>query len=75
MDSFRNSLTSSGVLALALCKCPIFGKVSKEDISKLEEVGFTERDILDINQITSYFAYVNRTADGLGVPLEDFFGK
>jgi hypothetical protein len=27
-------------------------------------------DILDVNLITSYFAYVNRIADGLGIALE-----
>jgi uncharacterized peroxidase-related enzyme len=48
------------------------GKVTKLDIENLKSVGFNERDILDINQITAYFAYVNRVADGLGVPLEDF---
>jgi uncharacterized peroxidase-related enzyme len=49
------------------------GKVNENDIRALKLVGFTERDILDINQITSYFAYVNRIAEGLGVPLEDFW--
>lgn len=30
-------------------------------------------DILDINQITGYFAFVNRLADGLGVELEPYW--
>lgn len=46
-------------------------KMTKEDIEDLKLVGFSERDILDINQIVCYFAYVNRLADGLGVPLEE----
>lgn len=48
-------------------------KMQKSDIDELIKVGFTEKDILDINQITCYFAYVNRLADGLGVPLENFW--
>ncbi len=31
--------------------------------------------ILDVNQVTGYYAYVNRLADGLGVELEDFWGE
>ena len=29
--------------------------------------GLSDRDVLDVNQVTGYFAYVNRVADGLGV--------
>ncbi len=43
------------------------------DVKILREHGFSDRAILDINQITAYYAYVNRLADGLGVPLEDFW--
>tara|TARA_B100000929_G_scaffold290583_1_gene284699 strand:- start:857 stop:1060 length:204 start_codon:yes stop_codon:yes gene_type:complete len=42
------------------------------DINKLREVGFTDRDILDIVEVTAYYAYVNRLADGLGVTIEDW---
>ena len=45
----------------------------EEDVKILREHGFSDRAILDINQITGYYAYVNRLADGLGVPLEDFW--
>jgi uncharacterized peroxidase-related enzyme len=48
-------------------------KMEKSDIEELKAVGFSEKDILDINQIIGYFAYVNRLADGLGVPLEGFW--
>jgi len=43
------------------------------DVVALREAGFPDADILDINQITGYYAYVNRLADGLGVELEDFW--
>lgn len=40
------------------------------DVEALREVGWTDRDILEIAEVTSYYAYVNRIADGLGVELE-----
>lgn len=45
------------------------------DVQKLRDVGFADADILDINQISGYFAFVNRLADGLGVELESFWGS
>ena len=49
--------------------------VATEDIDYLRAVGFDERAILDICQLTAYYAYVNRLADGLGIKLEDFWGN
>jgi alkylhydroperoxidase family enzyme len=43
------------------------------DVRALRQVGFSDAAILDINQVTSYYAYVNRLADGLGVELEGFW--
>jgi len=40
------------------------------DVAALRNAGFDDRAILDINQVTGYYAYVNRMADGLGVALE-----
>ncbi len=51
------------------------GEMTRDDVAALTTAGFTEPDILDINQITGYFAYVNRLADGLGVPLEGFWDE
>ena len=45
----------------------------KEDVENLQQAGFVDDEILDINQITGYFAFVNRLADGLGVELESFW--
>lgn len=47
--------------------------MAEADVQTLREHGFSDRAILDINQITAYYAYVNRIADGLGVPLEEFW--
>ncbi len=44
--------------------------VGQVDIEALREAGFDDRAILDIAQITAYFAFVTRMADGLGVELE-----
>lgn len=45
-------------------------KMGRDDVDSLREVGFTDEDILAIAEITSYYAFVNRIADGLGVGLE-----
>ncbi len=45
------------------------------DVERLQEAGFEDVDILNINQITGYFAFVNRLADGLGVELESLWGS
>ena len=44
--------------------------VGRADVEALREVGFSDRDVLEIAEVTAYFAYVNRIADGLGVELE-----
>lgn len=44
---------------------------SKEDVEKLKNVGYSDRAILDISQITSYFNFVNRIVLSLGVSMED----
>ena len=40
------------------------------DLEPMRAAGLSDREILDVNLITSYFAYVNRVADGLGIALE-----
>ena len=41
-----------------------------EDIIDLRSSGFTDGEILEINQVVSYFNYVNRSVVGLGVSTE-----
>ncbi len=41
--------------------------IVKADFSALKTAGFSEGEILEINQVTSYFNYVNRSVIGLGV--------
>jgi uncharacterized peroxidase-related enzyme len=42
-------------------------RVTPEDIDGLRAHGFDDRAILQINLIASYFNFINRVADGLGV--------
>jgi uncharacterized peroxidase-related enzyme len=42
-------------------------KVTPEDLDRLRSLGFDDRAILQINLIASWFNYINRVADGLGV--------
>lgn len=42
-------------------------RVTPEDLERLRQAGFDDRGILQINLIASWFNYINRVADGLGV--------
>ena len=46
--------------------------ITGEDVGTLREAGFSDIDILHIVEVVGYFAYANRIADGLGIPLEDW---
>jgi uncharacterized peroxidase-related enzyme len=41
--------------------------ISQKDVKQLQDAGFSDGEILEINQVTSYFCYVNRVVVGLGV--------
>jgi len=42
-------------------------RMERSDVEALRGVGFDDRAILQIAQITGFFAYLNRVADGIGV--------
>ncbi len=42
-------------------------EIVEKDIEDLRKTGFSDGEILEINQVTSYFNYVNRMVVGLGV--------
>lgn len=42
-------------------------QITAEDLQRLRQVGFDDRGILQMNLIASWFNYINRVADGLGV--------
>jgi uncharacterized peroxidase-related enzyme len=73
VEDFRSAEISAAdramlVYADKLTRTP--AAMTKADVVALRDAGFDDRAILDINQVTGYFAYVNRLADGLGVELE-----
>ncbi len=41
--------------------------LTQADVARLRTAGFEDGEILEINQVTAYFAYANRTVLGLGV--------
>jgi uncharacterized peroxidase-related enzyme len=43
---------------------------TKLDVELLQKAGWSDRAILDLTLVISYFAFVNRIAEGLGVELE-----
>jgi len=44
--------------------------IAQDEIDALRAVGLSDREILDIAQVASYFAYANRIVLGLGAALE-----
>lgn len=46
--------------------------VTEDDVRRLRDRGFSDSDILHIAEVVAYYAYANRIADGLGIPLEDW---
>ena len=54
--------------ALKLTSTP--WEITEADAEALRAGGFTDRDIVDADQVVAYYNYVNRVAEGLGVELE-----
>jgi alkylhydroperoxidase family enzyme len=42
-------------------------RITPEHIERLRQTGFDDRAIVQINLLASWFNYINRVADGLGV--------
>ena len=60
----------AGLCAYAekLTLCP--GEVSQNEVQALRVLGLNDRAIHDAAQVISYFNYISRVAEGLGVDLE-----
>lgn len=54
--------------AKALTRTP--ETLTSADIEGLREAGLSDGEILELNQVTAYFAYANRTVLGLGISTE-----
>ena len=67
-----SSLTTKEIAALdhaaMLTKTP--KAIRESHITALRDAGWDDGEILEINQVTAYFAYANRTVLGLGVSTE-----
>ncbi|HEX6222607.1 MAG TPA: hypothetical protein VF115_16070 [Acidimicrobiia bacterium] len=46
-----------------------------DDIGKLREAGFDDEGISSATQVIAYFNYINRIAEGLGVPFEEWLTR
>jgi len=44
--------------------------VTSADVQRLRDAGLSDRAINDATQVISFFNYINRIADGLGIDLE-----
>ena len=64
------SVADREMLAYAVKLTHVPWEMVEQDVVLLRESGFSDGAILDINQVTGYYAYVNRLADGLGVEIE-----
>jgi uncharacterized peroxidase-related enzyme len=64
-----NPFTASEQAALGYAKKLTLtpGAIDQSDVGKLRSAGLKDGQILEINQVTAYFAYANRTVTGLGV--------
>ena len=45
--------------------------LERKHIEELRDAGFTDGEILELNQVVGYFNYANRTVLGLGVSIEE----
>lgn len=59
------------LLAFAVKLTAAPATMSQNDVAGLRAEGFDDRAVSDAVQIVSYFNYINRVADGLGVDLEE----
>lgn len=55
--------------ALALTHRP--AEMTRAHLQPMRDAGLSDAEVFDANQVVSYFAYVNRMVDGLGVELEE----
>lgn len=71
-NEYDNLFDKGQVLALEyarkLTESP--GAMSEEDAIQLKSAGWSDGELLEINQVTAYFNYANRTVLGLGVTTD-----
>ena len=50
-------------------------EITSSHIDDLRQAGFSDRAIHDAVQVISYFNYINRVADGLGVDRKEWMAE
>jgi uncharacterized peroxidase-related enzyme len=78
IEALRRDYRTAPITEQELVMCDYVVKVTKDavqcspaDLDKLREVGFDDKGILQITLIASWFNYINRVADALGVGREN----
>ena len=51
------------------------GEITQLDYKELQKNNFNDKAISEIVQVISYFNYINRVADGLGLEPEEFIDE
>ena len=51
------------------------GEITQLDYRELQKNNFDDKAISEIVQVISYFNYINRVADGLGLEPEEFIDE
>ena len=51
------------------------GEITQIDYKELQKNNFDDKAISEIVQVISYFNYINRVADGLGLEPEEFIDE
>ena len=68
-DAFDARETCALKYAAALTERP--WTVTQAMVDGMREAGYDDGEVLEINQVSAYFAYANRTTLGLGTTTED----
>ena len=50
-------------------------RVERDDLERMRALGFDDDALVEVNQVTGFFAWCIRTVQGLGVELEDFWDE
>jgi len=78
IEALRHDYRAAPITEQERVMCDYVVKVTKDavqcsraDLDKLRAVGFDDKGILQITLIASWFNYINRVADALGVGREN----
>jgi uncharacterized peroxidase-related enzyme len=78
IEALRRDYRTAPITRQERAMCDYVVKLTKDavectpaDLDKLRDVGFDDKGILQITLIASWFNYINRVADALGVGREN----